>query len=88
MKTLRRKHRTLLAAIYADPLSGNIKWRDIESLFVACGATISEGKGSRIRVHLNGRRAVFHRPHPDPMTSKGQLRAVRDFLESAGVEPE
>jgi hypothetical protein len=86
--TLRKKHRTLLAAIYTDPLPGNIKWRDIESLFEACGATMTEGKGSRIRVFLNGRRAVFHRPHPEPVTGKGQLRAVRDFLDAAGVRPE
>jgi hypothetical protein len=85
---LRKKHHRLVRAIYDDPLPGNAKWRAVESLFEACGATITEGKGSHIRVYLDGRRAVFHRPHHEPDTGKGQLKAVRDFLESAGVRPE
>jgi hypothetical protein len=68
--TLRKKRRVLLHAIFEDPLPGNVKWRDVESLFEAMGATITEGKGSRIRVYLNERRAVFHRPHPEPDTGK------------------
>jgi hypothetical protein len=30
----------------------------------AMGAEITEGEGSRVRIALNGVRAVFHRPHP------------------------
>jgi hypothetical protein len=30
---------------------------------------------------------VFHRPHPQPVTDKGALKAVRRFLESAGISP-
>jgi hypothetical protein len=53
----------------------------------ACGAEISEGKGSRIRVVLNKVRAVFHRPHPAKETDKGALRSIRRFLTEAGVQP-
>jgi len=28
------------------------------------GAELSERRGSRVRIALNGVRAVFHRPHP------------------------
>jgi len=59
------------AAIVADPVSGGIKWRDIESLLKSLGAKITEGRGSRIRFFLNGRKATFHRPHPSPNTDKG-----------------
>ncbi len=31
----------------------NIFWKDIENLLVACGAEISEGRGSRVRIVLN-----------------------------------
>ncbi|HXZ16777.1 MAG TPA: type II toxin-antitoxin system HicA family toxin [Roseiarcus sp.] len=62
-------------------------WRDIESLLAACGAEISEGQGSRVRVALNGVRAVFHRPHPQKETDKGALRSVRRFLSEAEVRP-
>ncbi|MCJ2109728.1 type II toxin-antitoxin system HicA family toxin [Methylobacterium sp. E-025] len=58
------RHRTTLAAIFADPVRSGVVWSDIESLMSACGAEITEGRGSRIRVALHGVRAVFHRPHP------------------------
>ena len=63
----------------------NLKWSDIESLFIALGAKVSEGNGSRVRIELNGQRAVFHRPHPDSNTDKGAVKAVRKFLGNAGV---
>ena len=52
-------------------LEANIPWRDIEALFVALGAEITDGNGSRRRVALQGVRAVFHRPHPRKETDKG-----------------
>lgn len=68
-----------------NPIQSNIAWRDIEALFVALGAEISEGRGSRVRVALNGVRAVFHRPHPRPETKKGAIKSVRRFLIEEGV---
>jgi hypothetical protein len=38
-------------------------------------------------VALGGVRAVFHRPHPERITDKGAVKAVRRFLQTAGVEP-
>jgi hypothetical protein len=84
---LSRKHRETLEAIFATPVQAGIAWRDIEALFVACGAEISEGQGSRVRVALNGVRAVFHRPHPQKETDKGAVRSVRRFLTEAEIEP-
>ena len=54
---------------------------------LACGAEISEGAGSRVRVAFNGVRAVFHRPHPKKETDKGALKSVRRFFSEAGVSP-
>ncbi len=72
--------------IYQDPILSNIEWTDIEALFTSLGANISEGAGSRVRVELNGERAVFHRPHPESTTDKGAVKSVRRFLENAGVK--
>ncbi|MBO4776493.1 MAG: type II toxin-antitoxin system HicA family toxin [Lachnospiraceae bacterium] len=71
--------------IFSNPVKSDISWDEIESLFEALGAQISEGKGSRIRVLLNNERAVFHRPHPDRNTDKGAIISVRKFLNNAGV---
>lgn len=49
-------------------------------------AEISEGSGSRVRIVLNGVKAVFHRPHPTAETDKGALISMRKFLENAGVK--
>ncbi len=81
------KHDKTLAAVFFEPVRANIAWADIESLLASHGAEMSEGKGSRVRVALNGVRAVFHRPHPGNEASKGTVRAARRFLEEAGVMP-
>jgi CO dehydrogenase/acetyl-CoA synthase delta subunit len=82
---LSRKHMAVLRAVFADPVRANIAWRDIEALFVALGAEVSEGSGSRVRVVLGGVRAVFHRPHPEKETDRGAVRSVRRFLTESGV---
>ena len=82
------KHRKTLRAVFEDPVRSDVVWTDVERLFGALGAEVSEGRGSRVRVHLNGVRAVFHRPHPRKETDKGALRSVRRFLAEAGSEPE
>jgi hypothetical protein len=73
--------------VFATPTQAAIAWRDIEALFVACGGEISEGAGSRVRVALNGVRAVFHRPHSRKETDKGAVKSVRRFLTEAGITP-
>lgn len=84
---MQRKHRRTLEAIFTQPERSNIAWKDIESLFVALGADVSEGRGSRVRVALNDVRAVFHRPHPQKETDKGAVKSVRRFLSEAGIRP-
>ena len=79
--------RRTLEAIFADPLRANVRWSDIEALFLALAAEVSEGRGSRVRVSLNGVDAVFHRPHPKPETDKGALKSVRRLLNEAGIVP-
>ena len=77
--------RKTLERVFKAPVKSDIPWSDIEGLLVAFGAEITEGAGSRIRVKLNGERAVFHRPHPEKVTDKGAVKAVRQFLTNAGV---
>ncbi len=80
-----KRHQSTLKAIYAKPVQAGIVCKDIEALLEALGAELSEGNGSRIRIALNGRRAVFHRPHPRKETDKGAVVSMRRFLEEAGV---
>lgn len=84
---MKRKHQKILNLIFARPISGNIKWADIESLFVELGAELSDREGSRVGVRLFGERRVFHRPHPSPNTDKGAVASIRKWLKENGVGP-
>ena len=84
---MNKKQRQTLDRIFERPNRSDIPWANIESLFIALGADISEGRGSRVRVALNDIRAVFHRPHPEKVTNKGAVKSVRRFLQEAGVIP-
>lgn len=86
-KDMNRKHQRTLEAIFAKPVQSSINWKDIETLLNALGATLEEGRGSRVRILLNEEEAVFHRPHPQKETDKGAVVSVRRFLENAGVKP-
>jgi len=83
-----KKHSGVLDAIFEEPARANIAWRDAESLLRNLGAEISQGRGSRVSVALNGVRAVFHEPHPEKEMGRGMVRSVRDFLREAGIEPD
>ena len=84
---MNRKHKRTLEAVFRNPVQSGVPWKDIEALLKSLGAEISEGAGSRIRIALNGVRAVFHRPHPRKETDKGALCDMRRFLIIAGVKP-
>jgi len=85
---LSSKNRQILNDIFENPVRSNIEWRRIEFLLIALGGEISEGRGSRVRISLNGVKAVFHRPHPQKETAKGALKSVRRFLLAADITSE
>jgi len=85
---LNATHQKTLEAIFAEPVRANVRWDAIRALFVACGAEVEEGRGSRVKVTLNEEEAVFHRPHPRPEMDKGALKSVRRFLTEAGIKHE
>ncbi|MEE9345859.1 MAG: type II toxin-antitoxin system HicA family toxin [Methylococcales bacterium] len=85
---MKRKHSITLESIFSRPVSANIKWRAIESLFVALGAEIDEREGSRIVVFLFNEVRVFHRPHPSPDTDKGAVASIREWLRDNEVTPQ
>lgn len=85
---MKKSHHRTLEAIFARPTSGNIRWDDIESLLVALGAEIEEREGSRVAIIFPDQPpAIFHRPHPSPMTDKGAVVVMRKWLELLGYRP-
>ncbi len=82
---MNKKQKSTLNKIFEKPERSDIPWKDIEALIIALGGEISRGQGSRVRIFLNGTRAVFHRPHPKRITAKGAVKSVRRFLREAKV---
>ena len=76
-----------LEAIFASPTPATLEWRRVEALFVALGARVIEGNGSRVRFELNGVVASFHRPHPQKEAKPYQVKDAKEFLSQAGVQP-
>lgn len=79
------KHERLLESILREPVSGNIHWREIESLLHRLGATVTAAHGARVHVVLNGIEGTLHRPHHSGICTKQEVRYVRDYLLAAGV---
>ncbi len=84
---MNRTHRKTLELIFGKPVPAGLKWQRIESLFLAVGAQIVEGKGSRVRFECKGVVGAFHRPHPRKDAKPYQVRDARKFLEQIGVRP-
>ncbi len=84
---MNRSHQKTLEAIFAQPVPATLEWRRIESLFIALGAQVIEGNGSRVRFVLNNVVGAFHRPDPEKEAKPYQVRDARAFLENAGVKP-
>ena len=82
---MNKKQQKTLDRIIEKPERSDIPWTDIERMVIALGGEISEGRGSRVRIYLNGIRAVFHRPHPKRVTDKGAVSSMRRFLKEAEV---
>jgi hypothetical protein len=81
------KHEKLVRALFHDPVSGNIHWREIESLLAHEGAVIEQLTGARIRVLLNGAEGILHRPHHGNTLDRGGVKHVREFLARARITP-
>jgi len=81
------KHEHLIHSIFQDPISGNIHWREIESLLHHLGAEVEPLQGARIRVVLNGVEGILHHPHHSNVLLRQDVKNLRQYLASAKVTP-
>lgn len=81
------KHENLIRTIFHDPISGNIHWREIESLLNHLGAAIEPLSGARLRVKLNGIEGILHRPHHGNTLGRQDVMHVREYLGRARITP-
>jgi hypothetical protein len=81
-------HAKLIRAIFEDPPSHNVRWRDVESLLKHVGATVEPLSGARVRATRQGAESILFRPHHHQNTmDRPGLEHLREFLARAGVTP-
>lgn len=84
---MNKQHQKTLESIFKTPVPASLEGRRIEALFIALGARVIEGGGSRVRFELHHVVATFHRPHPQKEAKPYQVRDARRFLEQLGIKP-
>ncbi|RED52090.1 hypothetical protein [Aestuariispira insulae] len=79
-------HKKTMQALFAHPVSANIKMKDVESLLRDLGADISTSHAGKVHVTLNGRTVNFAMPkHSLP---KEEVQQVKHFITACGIDPE
>lgn len=84
---MNKKQRKTYDAIFAAPIQRSILWNEVVSLIKSLGGTVAQGDGSRVRFDLKGTSLNIQSPHPQKEFKRSQVKAIREFLMGAGVEP-
>ena len=79
------KHENLLNTIFHDPISGNIPWREVESLLHHLGAEVETGHGAIFHIRLKRHEFTLHHPHHGSTLSLMDIRHLREHLAAAGA---
>ncbi|MFV0295564.1 MAG: type II toxin-antitoxin system HicA family toxin [Hyphomicrobiaceae bacterium] len=83
---MNHRHRKVLHALFAHPVSANIDFKDVMHVFEELGAEVDNKSGNRVGVTLKGHTAAFtHAHHSMP---KEEVQQVRKYLEQCGIKPE
>lgn len=83
---MNHRHRKVLHALFAHPISANIDFKDVVHVLEELGAEVNAKAGNRIGVTLKGHTVAFtHAQHSLP---KDEVAQIRKFLEACGVDPE
>jgi hypothetical protein len=82
---MNHRHRKVLHALFAHPVSANISFKDVESLLSELGGEVGHTGHGKLKVELNGHSAAFSTaPHSLP---KEEVAQVRKFIAAAGIDP-
>jgi NACalpha-BTF3-like transcription factor len=81
------KHENLIRTIFHDPISGNIQWREVESLLRHLGVEMEQLSGARIRAKLGHAETILHRPHHSNTLDRHAVQHLREFLARGGATP-
>lgn len=82
---MNHRHRKVLHAIFAHPISSNIDFKEVVHVLEHLGGEIDNKAGNRIGVTLKGHSAAFvHAQHSVP---KDEVMQIKKFLTTCGIDP-
>lgn len=84
--SLTGSHRHTFEALFRHPLSHNIPWHDVYSLFARLGQVSEEANGS-LKVTRNGQILVLRPPRLKDISETSELVELRHFLERSANPP-
>jgi len=82
---MNHKHRSVLHALFAHPMSSNINPKMVKAMLEELRAEITHTGHNHLLVTLNGFTHGFHDSHHS--LPKDEVAALRKFLTEAGVDP-
>lgn len=82
-----RHHAQLIRTIFHDPPSGNLHFREIESLLRHVGAELESLSGGRVRATIGRMEAILHHPHHGSTLGAQAVLHLREFLARSGITP-
>ena len=83
---MKQKHRKVLHALFAHPISAKISAHSAESVLKELGAEIKQCHRGRWGVRLNGHFAEF--PQPSHALKPKHVKKIRDLITSCGIDPD
>jgi hypothetical protein len=83
---MNHKHRKVLHALFAHPISANIPTRSVEAVVKELGGDIEQRHGGRLGLRLNEHFVEI--PHDNHALQPSHVQQMRKFLEDAGIDPE
>jgi hypothetical protein len=78
--TLTGSHLRTYNAIFQHPVSHNLDWRSVRSLFDHIAEVVEQPNGN-LKVTRNGQSIVLHTPRTKDVAETGELMELRHFLE-------
>lgn len=83
---MNHRHRKVLHALFAHPISANIAMKDVEAVLRELGAEVGHTHAGKLSVELKGHKVNFHIAHQT--LPKEEVQQIRKFLETSNIVPE
>jgi hypothetical protein len=72
---------------FQHPISHNLDWREVHSMFKHLGEVTDESDG-KLKITRNGQTLILHRPNRKDVANSDEVMALRHFLEKSETVPE